>query len=129
MKDFSIEQDGAKLQKKTDGRKTETFNLELPEMINVKSGRSGLVGGFTVKTRETNSGFVLNLEVKVQGTGGFKGKGKRLSDLLEAGGVTAKDLEEAFGMVLQHAVKGSFSSTKELMLHVSSLVGKIKIDN
>ena len=119
MENFSIERDGAKLQKKTDGRKTETFVLDLPEMVNVKIGRSGIVCGLTVKTKETNSGIVINIEAKTKPSGKFKGKG-RLSDLLDEGGITRKDMEKGLEIILQNTIKGTFSSVEEFLALVSS---------
>lgn len=119
MKNFSIEQDGAKLQKKTDGRKTETFALEVPEMVNVKVGRSGLVVAFAVNTKETNSGLIINIEAKAKPFGKFKGKG-RASDLLDKGGVTPEDMKKVLEVILQNTIKGTFSSTEELLVFLDS---------
>jgi hypothetical protein len=124
MENFSIERDGAKLQKKTDGRKTETFVLDLPEMVNVKVGRSGIICGLTVKTKETNSGIVINIEAKTKNSGKFKGNG-RLSDLLDEGGITHKDMEKGLEIILQNTFKGTFSSIEEFLAAVSSRVKSI----
>lgn len=119
MKDFSIEQDGVKLQKKTDGRKTETFALEIPEMVNVKVGRSGLVVALAVNTKETNSGLLINIEAKAKPSGKFKSK-SRASDLLDKGGVTPEDMKKVLEVILQNTIKGTFSSTEELLVFLES---------
>ena len=119
MENFSIERDGAKLQKRTDGRKTETFSLEVPEMVNVKVGRSGLVVAFTVNTKETNSGLVINIEAKAKPSGKFKSKG-RASDLLDKGGITPEDMKKVLEIILQNTIKGTFSSTEELLVFLDS---------
>lgn len=132
MKDFIIATDsGVKLEKKTTGHGVEKLNLEVPNVFQIKEGRSKATGGFSVKTKETNRSFVLSIEARIDLTGkNFVNSNGRLSDLLDKHGVDFNDLTQLVNEISAGAAIGStFNSKEEFLLHLSSVLKGVVGEN